>query len=415
MKQALKTTFMCIPVVLLVCGSGCTAVSAPQGETTVYTNSIPFVGGLSLIGAGFLFFGVMIAKESLQNPRASRRRSKRKKRSGRKRARPRQSGSFWGVVVGGGLTTIGLIILCMGVPSSLIAYVEVGPEKVVIRDQLFWFMTSPKELSYNSITDIDHEVVQTIARRGVRKKEYLYISHAGGMERIEMTPIHKAAREHLEQAFANFQQSGGLGLALDESPGPLPVNVDIPSEASIRTAGRSPSPATASFPSSPPQSGNLFSGVPRQDVAPVSLDPEIPDEPQSLTKIDRIGRFREGKIVMAKSDDGKSYRALIIEVYQERMITIQFEYGPDQGAKVVLPLSDCQPSAAAKVPAKGEGPGLEITDASQLNVGTKLLAYHDGDWLPASVKRIRGSRPVIQWDGERNLVGVPLSWLRIPD
>ena len=193
-----------IPLLLsVVVLSGCTTVSQ-TGESMTFKNSIPSILGLLAIAIAFLVFGVGIALESYRKAVPPQRKTKKKRR----RSSSGESKAWGGVVIGGGLTLIGLIILLMGVPSQIMAYVTVAPDKVVIRDQLFWFSTSPKEFSYSSVSDISHEEIQQVARRGMRKKEILYITHAGGTERIEMVPIHKAARPHLEQAWRNAQMTG---------------------------------------------------------------------------------------------------------------------------------------------------------------------------------------------------------------
>lgn len=182
--------------------SGCTAVSSSDGDTTIYRNSVLLIVGVLAISIAFLVFGVGIFLESFQAIRAKPKRS----RSGKRKRKPAAQGKAWGgVCVGVGLTLIGLIVLLMGVPSAALAYVEVGPERVVIRDQLFWFATSPAEYSYSSISNIDHEEITTLSRRGTRKKQILYLTHTGGVERIEMVPIHLAARERLEQAWRDYR------------------------------------------------------------------------------------------------------------------------------------------------------------------------------------------------------------------
>ena len=393
------------PTLLLISLTGCTAVSTSEGDSTVYSNSVPFVLGLTLIGLAFLVFGVGIAKESLQSRQTrSKRKSRSRKRSSAKKSSRKRRAIPWGVLVGGGLTLIGAIIMLMGVPSSLMAFVKVGPEQVVIRDDLFWFATSPKTFAYSSVSSIDHEVVKVLARRGVRNKEYLYITHAGGHERIEMTPIHKAAREHLERAFQEYRNSPteltpetSLSDAFPDSEFPIEDALDIVSSGTNDAPIATPVNQTSDSPS--PQ-------------AAMTTSP-IDEQANGLTPIDHIGRFRAGRSLTVKHPSGRWYAGSALEVYAENKMKIRYNYGPDEGAVRIVDLSDANPAATLILAKKGEGPGREIKRAEELAPGTKVLAHYDGDWLPAEVKGTRNGKPIIQWDGESRRTAVPLSRVRM--
>ncbi len=131
-RKKSRRLFRFIPVLGMLLMSGCTAVSTSNEGVALYKNSIVSTLCLFGIGVAFLVFGIGIAKESYEK-RIPKKRSKKRRRQ---QPKAKQAGTT-GIVIGSGLTLIGVIIIVLGVPSSLLAYVEVGPEQVVIRDQLY--------------------------------------------------------------------------------------------------------------------------------------------------------------------------------------------------------------------------------------------------------------------------------------
>lgn len=420
MKILISARHLLLTSLVLLTMTGCTAVRSTQGDVTTYKNSIPHVLGLAAIGVAFLVFGIGIAKESYQkfNSRPSRGKSKSKRPR-----RPTSSGFPTGVLVGSGLTLIGIIIVVLGLPSALLAYVEVGPDKVVLRDKLFWFSYGPQEIPYSSISDIDHEEVQVLARRGVRKKEYLYITHTAGVERIEMTPIHKAAREQLESTYAAYQQSSLTNGSVADSNIASESTPDMSLQEITDAAFANSTPIPQRTESSRPSVGVTTRGTdenrtsPSQGPRPYSPPNRLsePEDNQNLTVVDRVGRYTPGIHVMAKDGSGKSYRAEVIEIYQEGQVKVRFEYGELTGSMRTIPVNDAFPAATSNLPRRGEGPGREIASIAELSVGMKVLGQYDARWYPAEVKAIKGSEPTIQWDGERSLNTVPLNWVRLPE
>lgn len=508
---------------LLPLFSGCAAVAHPAGESVTFKNSMLATVGLLGIALAFLVFGAGIARESYHAlPKGKRSRKSSKSGKGR------QPTPKWaGVMVGSGLTVIGGLILLLGVPSSLLAYVTVTPEKVVLRDQLLWFSTGPREIPFSSIAGIERVEEEVIARRGKRKKQYLFITHTGGTERIEMAMVHQAAWPRLDEMWRESQATGSMLAESGPQPGPTEGGGDSAVEAIASNAAGSPAnrasgamlggnaPAASPpgvgpndaqeltvLPGENPQSlrgrngevfrtrvvgsiaGNIFGSGPYTDDSSLAVaavhagvlrpgqigivvyrmlpglpsyegserhgvrsnrwneyqgsfeiltatpDAELanPFQPtamgagskststpsvDSLTPVERIGRYAPGIFVSAKGAMGYS-RAAVVEVYAEGKVRIHFTHGPDSGTEQVMDLKDTIPAASAVVVQRGEGPGSEVTDVSQLKVGMRVLAHYDGEWIPAEVTALRGNRAEIRWEGEMGRHSVPLSWLRIP-
>lgn len=361
---------------MILCVTGCTQEKA-SGDITVYQNSwlMPLI--MLLAAAGFAVIGAGIFFETYRGvARSQRKKKKRQPLAGR---------DIGGLLAGCGLMFVGGIFLLVGLPSSMLARITVSSEELTLRDDLLWFSERPLVLPYSSVVSINYDEREVWSRRGRRKKTYMIIGHAGGVEEIEMNPIHHAAKDRVDQAYKTWKDKNG---APQVAQGIDPKLLDI--------LGFDPTKKE----SDPIVQGNQGQ-LPNQP-APIQ-------NPQSLTETDRIGRYHAGVRVTAKNPNGGFTAAVIVRINPDRSATVRFE----NSLEATLQIDEMNVSAGLSPMGTAE-PGTEVTKETEVVSGMRLLGLSQGGWYPAQVHSLDGpTHVVVIFDGETGRHSIPRSWVRL--
>ena len=367
---------------LLVVCSGCVAVESIDGPDFVYRQSplVPII--LGVFGLGLAVTGVVAAIQSipLMMP------SKPVKKKGKKK--PTQSRGFiqFGFACLGAF--LGLSLVLLGIPSTLLSTVTIKPDRMVLRTGNMFYSTTTREIAFDSISDSQVEVQKAISSRGFRKnKSYWMIAHEDGLERIEMNPMHIAAQPKFDQllkAFRTRQEDDGGNLQQPASPGPGTPVTNLAATQSPTTAAvtaQQPLPETKS--TTPTTAGE-------------SVNPADP----GATVVSQRGRFRAGKAV-GFIQQGKYVNGKVDQVFANDKVAIRPDTDPSQ--VIVVPISSASISTADGVSAPVL-PGEEIRSTSDVKVGDTLLAVWGAYWYPVRVDGFGMERYVsLTFIGEPNI------------
>jgi hypothetical protein len=388
---------------LLLLGlSGCMASESQQGDTFVYKNTILKTLLLLGIAGALLVFGVGILWESLKGvkPKKKRRTSDRRKR--RKPAASTSPGKkIAGIGFGAGLSFGGMLVLVLGVPSSLMQHITVSQDRVTMQVSVLWFSASEKEILFSSITGLDKQEEEVAGRRGTKVKATMFINHAGGAERIEMGPLEKAAYPKIVELLAAYRAADG-----DVGAGENVVSTD-------------PTPVTDGTPTLDETVRNV---VERGTISPRNGStnpgdnpgPSTPLDASGLTPTESIGRyFKGGQVAMRDRVSRRAIRATIIEVYVGGKLKVRSDVDASQ-QELLTDIRSANPLASAIVPPPTFGPGSPVDPQDPPAVGSILLSSHAGRWFEVELIHSMRARSVIKWVGEDKRFIVSTSLLRVP-
>lgn len=226
-----RVRFLVGAMISLVTLSGCTRQSV-DGDSVTYGYGW-FV--ILLILAVSIAVTAIGAYRVVDNRRLAAQQSRRK----RKKEVSENEGAF-GLIYGLAILVGGLGMLTILVPSLLLSYVTVSPDKVVIRDSLLWLTGSARVIPFDDIASLNLEERQVASRRGMKIKKYLHIGRLTGVgETIEMQAMHRDAWPDWEAKYQAFVQSRQIAGGPAVSPPPAGA-MTATSPSQPNTASTSP-------------------------------------------------------------------------------------------------------------------------------------------------------------------------------
>ncbi len=406
-KNSIHLGIFVVAAIFTLGFSGCMASESQQGDSFVYTNTILKTLMLLGIAAVLLVIGAGILRESLKPPKPQKK--KRTPRDGKRRkpepppTDPKKK--IGAILLGSGLLLGGVLVLILGVPSSLVQHVTVSKDKVAMRLSVLWFSNGTREIPFSSIRSINIDEEQVATRRGMRTKQIMILSLDTGTERIEMGALEKAAYPKLKEMLEDYRNGGGDTNPVADN-GQNPANPPAQNPPANVPAKTNPPHIAQNNPHTNPRT------FPRKTTPfgqnPNSTNPAPPVNVANLTPVSHIGRFFKGGEAWTAGPGA----ATILEVYAEGKLKLMPRQENSGGVKVVN-LADARPIGSGFVP-KEFGPGTLIDPANPPAPGAKLLAVHAGRWFEVELLRMQGKNPVIKWPSEKNPNIATAKMVRVP-
>jgi hypothetical protein len=354
---------------LIFC-SGCVAVETTAGQNFVYRQSVLVPLLLGICGLGLAIGGVLAAINAIPFLMPA----KPVKKKGKKRkATPVRAVIQLGFA--SMMTMLGMGLLLMGVPSTLLSTVTVQPDRIVLRTGNMFYSTSSREIPYESIEESQVVEQQTLGSKGRRKtKSYWIIAHSGGQERIEMNPMHLAAQPKFAAFLNAFRQLHEDGESGNEPALAATTESNLPAASSIPMATTTAVPANEPIatPKLPTEQANVPAQNRSNEVSPI--------EP-GLTVLPQRGRFRAGKAV-GFTQNGKWVEGKVDQVFTQDKVSIRPNSDPNQ--VILVPMSSAMISALGV--AAPVLPGDEIKATSEVKIGDTIMAVWGAYWYPVRVE-----------------------------
>lgn len=368
---------------MLLC-SGCVAVEKAEGSNFVYRQSVLIPLLLGLFGLLLAISGAVAAIQAipfLMPAKPVKKKGKKKKPTVLRGAVQLGFASL--------ATLLGLGLLLLGVPSTLLSTVTVKPDRIVLRTGNMFYSTSSREIPFESIQESQVIEENTLGSKGRRKKKYYWIiAHESGQERIEMNPMHIAAQPKFTEYFSAFRtaqddddRTDVVGLSTT-TEATVPSTSSTPIVASTTVPTATSNPATEQ-PSNPPEK-NSKAGIP--------MEPGLAVLPQR-------GRFRAGKAV-GFTHNGQWVEGKVDQVFTKDKVSIRLNSDPTQA--ILVPMSSALISALG-VPAPVL-PGEAIKATSEVKIGDTLMAVWGAYWYPVRVESFGQERYLfLSFIGEPNV------------